>query len=272
MKNSFSFARFGLATATVSLLIATASPIAHAADPDPLALMQKSDKQHRIPSERNVASMVLQEKGGEQQTRTLETFALQDDTNGDRMKIRFLTPADIKDTTLLSTEDPKSKNTEQWLYLPAFRKTRRVGQAELGDRFVGSDIYFEDLQRRHVEEYAYKILRSEKLGEFDCWVIESTPSAPKVVKESPYGKSHLWMRKDNLLVIRVRHFDRKMKPLKEIELEDVRKVRGDAWRPDKTTIVDVKRKHRTVLVVTERQVDVAFPADTFSQHRLGSSD
>lgn len=241
---------------------------ARAADPDPFQLMKKSDQQHRLPSEEIEVKMYLQKLGGEQSARVMKQISAQNDKEGDRSWIRFLSPANIKGTTFLSVEDVSRSEDEQWLYLPAFRKTRRIGSAELGDRFVGSDVFYEDLKRRHVEDYKYTLLKSEKVKDQDCWVIEMTPSAEKVKKESPYGKSHIWLRKDNLFVVRYRVFDKRLKPLKEITLEDLKNVAGDVWRADKTTLVDIQRKHRTVLVIEKRKVNFEIKDGTFSRHNL----
>lgn len=245
---------------------------AQAAKPDALRLMKDSDKRHRLSSEKTEAKMILQKQGGEAQARQLSTWTVLDDDKGDKMRVRFSAPANIKGTALLTLEDPSNKNDEQWLYLPAFNKTRRVGQAELGDRFVGSDIFYEDLQQREIEDYSYKILGSEKIDGHDCWVIESTPSKAKVVKESPYGKSHIFMRKDNLFVPMVRFFDKRMRPLKELHSEDAKAVTDKAWRADKTTIFDAQRKHRTVLLIESRQVNPEIAESLFSKHTMDRKD
>jgi len=239
-----------------------------AAEPDAFKLMKKSDDRHRLPSEQIDVKMFLQKAGAEPSARKMRQIVAQDDKIGDRSWIRFEAPTNIKGTTFLSVEDLAKDEDEQWLYLPAFRKTRRIGSAELGDRFVGSDIYFEDLKRRHVEDYSYKHIKVEKYQGQACWIIEMAPKSPKVKKESPYGKSHVWLRKDNLLAVRYRIFDKRMKPLKEIILEDVKNVTGDVWRADKTTLKDIQRKHRTILVVEKRKVNFDLKDGTFSRHNL----
>lgn len=248
-------------------LLLVASTV-HAAEPDALALMKQSDKRHQIKSEKVDAQMILQKEGGEQQARRLTSHTVTDEKQGDKFRVLFTGPANIKGTALLTLEVPEGDADEQWLYLPAFKKTRRVGQAELGDRFVGSDIYFEDLQRREIEDYSYKIVKSEQLDGQDCWVIESLPLNPKVKAESPYGKSLMWLRKDNLFVVLARLFDKNMKPLKEIRAENLKAVSGDAWRADKTSFVDIQRKHRTVLIVEKREIGADIPEALFSKHGM----
>ncbi|XXF78427.1 outer membrane lipoprotein-sorting protein [Myxococcaceae bacterium GXIMD 01537] len=239
------------------------------AEDEALALMRKSDKLHRLPQERVRSKLVLQDQGGAQRVRQVEFLTLDGEGRGDKLRVRFLQPADVKGTTLLSLQAPADKDQDdQWLYLPSFRKTRRVGQAELGDRFVGTDFFFEDLKRREVEDYSYRILGSETVDGQDCHLIEAVPLAPNVVKESPYGKSHVWLRKDNLFAVRVRSFDRKLQPLKEMRMTQARKVSGTAWRADETSVIDVQRKHRTILTVEQRQTEFPLAADTFSQHAM----
>ncbi len=256
--------------AWISLSLVLVAGPASAAEPDALSLMRESDQRHRIKEELISSSMVLQDSDGSERRRQLEFAFVQDDKAGDKTRVRFLGPAEIKGTALLSLEDGRGKSTEQWLYLPSFRKTRRIGASELGDRFVDSDIFYEDLKRRRVDDYQYKLLRTEKLADQDCFVIEAVPKDPTVAKETPYGRSQFWLRKDNLFIVKARFFDRDLKPLKETEATNLKQVTGQAWRAEQLTLVDVRRKHRTVLLVQSRKVNGGIGADAFSMHTLGA--
>jgi hypothetical protein len=235
-------------------------------------LVRDSEKRHRIPAEKTVVSLVLQDKDGGKKTMSYTMLGVQADA-GDRLMIRFAEPADIRATALLSVDDadddPNSRRSEQWLYLPAFKRTRQIGAAALGDRFVGTDLFFEDLRRRHVDDYTYKLLGSEEIDGQACHVIEATPARASLKKESPYGKSQLWLRKDNLALVKARYFDRSLQPLKEIVASDLVSVGGKAWRPGKIEIVDIQRKHRTTLFVKSRDLASITP-ETFSRHNLAA--
>ena len=169
-----------------------------------------ADKRHRVPYEHTHARMTLQEKDGVSRERTVEGWYANDDKNGDKLKIRFQTPADVQGTGLLSIEvlSAGESDDEQWLYLPSFKKTRRIAQAELGDRFVGTDLFYEDMKRRRLDDYTYTFLPEESVEGQPCFVIEALPSSPKVIKQSPYGRTMLWARKDNFFIVRVRVFDK----------------------------------------------------------------
>lgn len=251
--------------ALISLLF-FAAPTSAAAPPDPLALMKQSDARHRLAEERVVTRMILKETDGSERTRTLEIATTQGKTE-DRSRLRFVTPADVKGTTFLSITT-EAGDSEQWLYLPAFKKTRRIGAADLAERFAGSELAFEDLRRHRIEDYAYKLLGAEVVGGADCWVIEGTPTAARVVQESSYGKTVAYLRKDVLAPVQIRFFDRAGKPLKVLQAEGLKQVQGEAWRADKLTIVDVQRKHSTTLVIDERQVSGGISEDTFSRTSL----
>lgn len=253
-----------LACLTLALLGLTAS-----AAEDARAIVDAADERHRLPAERTRSRMTLQEKDGPARERVMESWSLTDKKTGDRLRIKFHSPADVQGTGLLSLENVSGGDDEQWLYLPAFKKTRRVAQSELGDRFMGTDLFYEDMKRRHTDDYTHKLLPEEKVEGQDCWVIESTPSAPKVVKESPYGRSMTWVRKDNYFIVRVRLFDKKLEPLKQIDVTGLKKVSGTAWRADQTTVVDVKRKHRTLITVLEREAKALSP-DVFTRRELES--
>lgn len=259
-----------LAGAYVMMVGEWLTPATALAAPDAATLMKDSDARHRILTESDTVSMVLQATSGEQRKRSYRLYWRQDDKGGDKVMIRFLAPADIKGTSLLTVEDKATGDDEQWIYLPGFKKTRQVGSAELGDRFVNSDLFFEDLKHRYVEHYEHKVLGSEQLDGQDCWVIESVPVHPKVKQETPYAKVVRWLRKDNLFIIKSRAFDRSQEPWKEVTFTDVRPVAGKAWRANRLTFVDVQRRSRTVLLMSDRTFNSTLDANTFSKHALSA--
>lgn len=236
---------------------------------DATKIMEDSDKRHRLAMETVKATMTLQAQGGAAEQRTYTTTIAQDDSEGDKLLVRFATPADIAGTAFLTLEG-KDRSDEQWLYLPAFKKTRRLGSAELGDRFVGSDLFYEDLRRHRVADYAHTLLREEAVDGVPCYVIETVPTAEKVKRESPYGKTQAWLRKDNLVAVRLRNFDKRGRPSKEVTTTKLVQVAGNAWRADHVEVTDVVRKHRTVIDVISRDVTGKVPATTFSPQGLAS--
>lgn len=252
---------------TRTLLLLTSFLALPAGAEDPAVLMRRSEKLHNLPFEHTRSKMVLQEKGGAPRERVVETW-VDDRPSSGRVRVRFNAPADVSGTGVLSLEKP-SADDEQWLYLPAFKKTRRLGSAELGDRFVGTDFFYEDMKSRSVDDYAYVQLADEVIEGQACHVIDATPRADEVVRESPYGKTTLWLRKDNLAVVRIRYFDRQLQPLKQFEARKLKAVSKTAWRADATSMLDVRRQHRTNVEVLERETN-PLSDDQFSRRALES--
>ena len=171
-----------ITAATVAAVLCCTGDIPPAwASKNPLALMHESEKRHRIPdAEKWTVKMVLQKAGGKPRERVYIAIRQQDDQSGDRSRIHFTSPPNLRGTSLLTLEQRKKgkrvADDDQWLYLSAFKRPpRRLGAAELGDRFAASDIFYEDIKRRQVDDYTYKLLREEKFDGHDCYVIESKP-------------------------------------------------------------------------------------------------
>lgn len=251
-----------------SLLAADQSSAA----PSALALMEQADARHQLDTESTTVRFVLQKVGGAKRKRLASIRTAQNDRRGDRMRLRFVKPAKVRRLELVSIENRRGGDDDQWLYLPAFKKTRRVGVAELGDRFVSTDLYFEDLKRRRPRDFEHRILRSQKVDGHDCWVIESKPKSAKTKRESPYSKTIVWLRKDILFGIRTKAFDRRGELLKETRYDRLVKVldeRGGVWRANKVVVTDLQRRHRTTLLVKRRKVNPRIDDEVFSRHTLG---
>ncbi len=261
--------RFSLYQGAIILLLSLLVLPSHSqAGTDPLQLMLQSESRHRIKVIAEKAQMILQKKSGKKRVFYLDSVLVQDERKGDKSWTRFSAPANIAGTSMLMIENKTGGNDDQWLYLPGFGKTRRIGTAELGDRFVGSDFFYEDMRRVRIKDYGYTLLRSEKMGGKDCWVLEALPKTPKLKKESPYSKRHLWMQKDTQFVVKQRLFDRRQRPLKEMVFKDLVRVKGSAIRANKIVVRDIQRKHQTILLTQKRSADLRISESFFSKHKI----
>jgi hypothetical protein len=211
---------FRLRTLGMSLLIAASPPVAYTADdvnpsigapaqagPSGRETMLKVDARATARSFKASASWRLLDASGRERVR--QTRVYQRDLRGDGGAYRskwllvFDSPAQIKDTALL-VWSPIAADAEddQWLYLPAFRKVRRIGGMDRGESFMGSDFAFEDLTERAVDEDAHAYLRSEEIEGAAHAVVVSTPR----VSESPYAKRVHWVDLTNWTVRRIEFY------------------------------------------------------------------
>ena len=150
-------------------------------------------------------TMELISKNGH--VRTREYISMRKDTGEMRSQlIRFTAPADINGTAFLTIEKDFSTNTEQHLYLPALKRTRRIVASQKGRSFVNSDFTYEDMQRHSVEEWNYQLEGEEIISGKSCYILVSTP---KESTETQYSKTMAWIEKSSFIPLKTVFWDKK---------------------------------------------------------------
>jgi len=183
---------------------------------------------------------------------------------GDEKQIMwFLEPADIKGTSFLRIEH--SDDTEDmWLYLPAFKKIRRIVSSARKENFMGSDFTYEDMSTRKLDDYTYKRLEDEMISSYNCYVVESIPTKDADIS---YSKIISWIWQDDLLPIKEEYYDR-LGYLKKVKLlTDIRKI-GKYWQPHQMSMEDVQKKHSTELIFKNITVALGLPDKLFHTRYL----
>ncbi|MGI9342261.1 MAG: outer membrane lipoprotein-sorting protein [Gammaproteobacteria bacterium] len=206
----------------------------------------RSDRSDRGFGDSTVAlQMILRNAAGQETTRALwlNTLEIPDESAGDKSMIVFETPADIEGTALLSHAkilDPD----DQWLYLPALKRVKRISSVNKSGPFVGSEFAFEDFTALELEKYDYTYVRTETCGEFTCDVVERAPR----YEHSGYTRQLSWIDQDIFQVRRVEFFDRRGDLLKTLTLEDYRVYDDRYWRPHRLAMVNHQTGKSTDLV------------------------
>ena len=187
--------------------------------------------------------MILVNKRDKQRIREF-TFYSKD--YGDRIKQfnRFTSPADIKGTGFLSVEKERWE-TEQFLYLPSQRRTRRIVSSQKSRSYVNSDFSYEDMERTPVENFEHIISGEEIIGNFNCSILESRP---KEGVESQYGMIKNRIDPKSFIPLYIEYFDKKEKLIKKYRVVKLEKVQN-IWTEMEVVMEDLKRKHRTVLKI-----------------------
>lgn len=208
--------------------------------------------------------MVLTEKGRAPRIREIVTYRL-DKANGETANlIRFLYPEDIAGTGLLSI-DGADGDTDQWLYLPALDRVRRISSDRKGGRFVGSDLYFEDLQERRPSKDRHRILGKQVENGILCDVLESIPVS---ADNSVYKKRISWIDPATHIVQRVDYFENSLNtPSKRWLLRNKKRTQA-YWTLTDSRMIDLESGHETRLVVDVAQYDQKLPAKLFTSQTL----
>lgn len=193
------------------------------------------------------------------------TFVLHRKDDGDLSKqiLRFLTPADIAGTAFLSMELNASE-TEQILYLPSLKRTRRIVSSQKATSFVNTDFTYEDMERRDVDLWEHKIIAIEKIGQAECFVLESVP---KEKTKTEYSLIKSWVIKDINVPIKVDYYDKKKRLFKEYRVTNLKNIQG-LWTEMEVSMADVLSGHRTVMSNGEVVYNSGLSDDLFTERSL----
>ena len=175
----------------------------------------------------------------------------------------FDSPRDIKGTGLLSHTKILEPD-DQWLYLPALKRVKRISSANKSGPFVGSEFAYEDLLAQEVEKYDYKYLKDEKVNDLDCYSVERIP----LYKNSGYTKQVVWWDKAEYRVQKVDFYDRKGSLLKTLTYKGYKKYAEKFWRPDAMTMVNHQNGKRTDLAFSNWELNAGLTESAFTPAKL----
>ena len=209
------------------------------------------------------AQMILKNRHGQSSTRKMRLQALEQQTDGDKRLIVFDHPRDVKGTAFL-VFSKKVGNDDQWLYLPALKRVKRLSANNKSGPFVGSEFAYEDLSSQEVEKYTYKYIKDETIGGLDCYVIERYP----VDRKSGYTKQVVWFDKAEFRVVKTDYYDRKRALLKTFTAEGFQAYADDYWRADKFLMVNHQTGKSTELVWNDYQFSKGLKDSRFTSSRL----
>lgn len=189
-------------------------------------------------------------------------------TSGDRTLIRFSAPSDIRNTGFLVWETP-GKEDERFLFLPALGRVRRIAGAEKQESFVGSDLSYEDMGGRRVEEYTYTF--TDERGTWtapdgsrrEAWVIESRARDPRAL----HPRSVSTILKDSLVMVHAEEFDRHNERSKVFDVRRLERVDG-IWTVLALSVTNERARTRTELETTSIRYNVGITEDDVSRRRL----
>ena len=251
----------------LTALLITLVPLAAAAEtPEEkgLAIIQEADKRDTgwVDAKAEL-EMVLKNKQGQQSERSIRIDTLEVQGDGDKSISVFNAPRDIKGTAFLSYTHSVVPD-DQWLYLPALKRVKRIASANKSGPFVGSEFAYEDLASQEVDKYTYKWLRDEPLDGRDCFVIEAYP----VYENSGYTKQVVWLDKEMYRATRIDYYDRKNSELKTLIASDWNQYLGQYWRPGMMNMLNHQTGKSTSLAWTNYQFKTGLSERDFDRNTL----
>jgi outer membrane lipoprotein-sorting protein len=203
--------------------------------------------------------MILTNKKGKSRSNAMMSKSV----DGNKKQIIwFLEPKDDKGVAFLKIEHD-NKDDEMRMWLPAFKKVRRISSKKKGDAFMGSDLSYEDLSSRELDENQYNRLDDGAVNGKDCYVLEILPKAQA---KSAYTKHISWIDKLTLMGVKEESYDKrgKLKKKKEYEFQNMK-----GYHVMKRVYVeDVQKNHSTEVTFSEIEVDSGIRENLFQEKNL----
>lgn len=253
----------------LSFGLTTTAALAETAEEKGLRLAKEADAYDMGWGDSSVTmEMILRNRQGQESVRELRSRALEKQDDGDWSMIIFDQPKDVKGTALL-THSHKVEADDQWLYLPALKRVKRIASNNKSGPFMGSEFAYEDLSSQEIEKYKdYKWLREEPCNDgWTCNVGERVPVDPK----SGYTKQMSWVDKEHHRIVKVDFYDRKGELLKTLTASGHAVYKEKHWRPAQLDMVNHQTGKSTTLKFKDYKFDNGFTDRDFDQNSLKSA-
>lgn len=208
-------------------------------------------------------TMTLTNRNGQKTVRKMHGYNMEVANDGDKSMTIFDTPRDVKGTVSM-TFTHRMKDDDQWLYLPAIRRVKRISSSTKSGPFLGSEFAFEDIGSEEVEKYTYKYIGEEEVDGNMCFKIERYP----VSKSSGYKRNIVWYNKENYRPQKIEFYDRKDALLKTLTHADYKKYLNKYWRAGKLNMVNHQNGKQTLLEFSNLKFGVDIDENNFSQNAL----
>lgn len=214
--------------------------------------------------------MILTVKRGKQRIR--ETVSYRKYFGDEkRTVIHYLKPRNVRKTAFLTFVYAEAdKDDDQWLYLAAMRKVRRISASDRGDYFLGTDFTYEDIKKENkvtLEDYTRITLRAEQLDGKSTYVIEAIPVNDETAEKPGYGKVIQWVDSKIWMTRKSEFYDTRGKLLKTILTRDIKQI-DNIWTAHRQEVNNHKTGHKTLFSFSNVHYDKEVSDDVFTQRAI----
>ncbi len=228
-----------------------------------LEIAQKADKvTDGFESSIAKTQMTLINANGQKSVRDMVMKTLEG-KNGDKTISTFLSPADVKGTKVLGWEHI-DKDDDQWLYLPALKRVKRIASRNKSGSFMGSEFSYEDIGNQNYQKYTFEgEPKTVMFNSKECYVGTRIPKD----KNSGYTKQITWVDTKDFLIQKVDYYDRKGELLKTASFSDYKKIDG-IWRVGKIVMKNHQNDKETILIWKDDKIKAGLKSRDFDKRML----
>lgn len=233
---------------------------------DKLTGLQIMEKVYNHPAPKELEgnlTMILINSRGDKRIRKIRQY-IKDFGDVEKKIMFFISPADIKNTSFMNySYDEEGKNDDQWIYLPALKRVKRISSDSKGDYFMGSDFTYDDLGDRKPSEDKHKLIKMETFKGEDCYVVESVPKD----EDYMYSRTITWIIKDKWIGLKRDFYDEDGEYLKTLSIEKYDRIKG-YWIILKTEMHNVQKNHTTKMIFSNLKINSGISNNMFTERMM----
>ncbi len=207
--------------------------------------------------------MILRSPDGRESVREIRIKTLEVQDNGDKALTVFDEPKDVAGTAFLSFSNIEGPD-DQWIYLPALKRVKRIATRNKSGPFMGSEFAFEDMTSFEIEKYQFNYLRDEKYKGQDMFVVEQIPTD----KYSGYSKQIAWVDKEHYRTYQIEFYDRKDALLKILTMDDYQLYEEKYWRALRADMDNYQTGKSTTLLTRDIRFKEGLDEKDFDKNAL----
>lgn len=204
-------------------------------------------------------------------TRVRDLYILQKDLSGgeERSLMYFYQPSDVRNVSLLVATYPESdgKADDQWMYLPAFRRTRRIGSNDKRGAFMGSEFNYSDLDKIRLSDYQSTLVGEEEVLGRPAWKIERHPRSQDVINKTGYHSVTVWVDKERDIILQQEYYDAKNVKFKVQQAAEVEEVQG-IWTITKAVMSNLEDGKSSAMIFKDIVYNIDISDSQFAMNAL----
>jgi hypothetical protein len=233
-------------------------------------IVEKAQETIKVQGVQGVSILtIIDEKGRERVRKIAQVTKNYATDKTEKRLIRFMEPADIKGTGLL-TYDYENKEDDIWLFIPALRKTRRIVSSEKAKSFMGSEFTYADMIPPSVDDFTFTLLRDEKVDDIDCYQIEWLPVDEDIADENGFSRRITYVGKDDYMIRKSLYFNIDNELHKKLHVYSIKELDpiNHRYRAVKMEMINHQNGRRSILENTQLEFNPDIKDDYFTLRYL----
>ena len=207
--------------------------------------------------------MILRNAQGQESERKIRVKSWEVIDDGDKALTIFDQPRDVSGTAFLSFSKAVGAD-DQWIYLPALKRVKRINSRNKSGPFMGSEFAFEDMTSFEIEKFSFEFIEEQTFEDRETWVVEQAP----IDEYSGYTRQKVWIDKEHHYVVQVEFYDRKNDLLKTLNVSEYKRYKDKFWRAHRSEMYNQQTSKSTILVINDIRFDTGLNESDFNSNKL----